>query len=944
MDCPDKAFVDQFVQGALQADEISRFEAHIDGCSRCLVLVSETAGREDSKDPAQAARQDSLWVHLVAAFARTSDSSPTYEPRPVRDRFGPYRVVGVLGRGAMGVVHSAVHDETGLPVAVKTVGTPSSRSLVAIRHEIEFLKRTQHQGVVQIFADGVIDGDPWYAMELLDGMTLEALHRSLWKRQAVAVARAAQGGAAPGFAPTADAERLVEVVSIFARLCGPLSFIHRAGIVHCDLKPANVWVRRDSRPVLMDFGLLSRAGGAIGRETLETGGLRGTLSYLAPEIIRGRIADARADLYSLGCMLYESVTGRPPFVAASARDLLQAHLYEEPRPPSALVEGLPPVLDDLLGNLLAKRPERRLGGADMVEEILSDLLPEGSRSASPAPAPYLFRPRMVGRDAVLEQLQGLRREVMGGRGRLVLLGGESGIGKTFLASELARLAARGGFQVVTGECVPLAATHSSQQLSSTALEPFRGLLQRAADRCRGGPEIVGQLFSSPRTIRLLVRYEPALAYLVDDDQVEIPALPPPAERDRALEAMREVLSGMAMSMPLLLVIDDIQWADDLSLAFFEAINEEFLASTPVLIVALYRTEEVSGAIARLQGAPHVRAIELERLDDGALEVMVGDLLSRSPPQALVRALALHSEGNPFFVAEYLRAAASEGLLVQGIDGWRVADRPGAPRAFDDLAFPRSLHNLLERRLQLLSEGAQRLVEGAAVLGREFQLSMLATVCGVTPAEMGPWVDEMVGRQLIERSRDAGLRFAHDKIRELAYDRIAAERRRGLHLAAGTGLEASSAGQPETAVRYAELAYHFRNGSVPVRAIDYFEKAADHALRSSANADAVRLFREAMDTSAAHSIPVPPSRRALWARRIGDALQALGDLLGQPHAPARVPHAPRPPRAEDRRRAGPRRPPPARRAGGAPRGAAPLDSRRARSRARRCSRRRARTTA
>jgi serine/threonine protein kinase len=128
----------------------------------------------------------------------------------------------------------------------------------------------------------------------------------------------------------AAAGKLDEVLLLFGRMCAPLSFVHRAGIVHCDLKPSNVFVRNDDQPVLVDFGLMSRAGGAIGRETLEVGGLRGTLPYLAPELIRGQIPDARADIYAFGCMLYESLTGRPPFTATTSHDLLQAHLYNVP--------------------------------------------------------------------------------------------------------------------------------------------------------------------------------------------------------------------------------------------------------------------------------------------------------------------------------------------------------------------------------------------------------------------------------------------------------------------------------------------------------------------------------------------------------------------------------------------------------------------------------------
>ncbi len=880
VECPESTWVGLFVRGELPAEDVSILEAHIDACAHCLVLVADAAGAAATSqtiETAAAARQDSVWIHVVAALARACDHAVTNDPPlGLEGRFGPYRVRRVLGRGGMGIVYAAVHDHSGKEVAIKTVVAPSSRSLAAMRQEISFLRSQRHPGVVQIFEDGVIDGDPWYAMDLLEGRTLDDLNRSLWPRGVVesrAEGSAAAGEEAPPRpAPPAGGGRLRDALSIFARLCPPLSFVHRAGIVHCDLKPANVFVRNDEQPILMDFGLLSRASGAIGRETLEVGGLRGTLPYLAPELIRGRIPDARADLYALGCMLYESITGRPPFIAGSAHGLLEAHLYREPVPPSRLVTGLPKEIDDLIAGLLAKAPENRIGGADVVEEVLARQLETTSSPAVVPSKPYLFRPRLVGRDAVVEEIQALCRDVERGQGHLMLLGGESGIGKTFLASECAQQAMRRGFDIVAGECVALA---------PTALAPFHELLQRAADRCRGGgPDMVSRLFGSLRTVRLLSRYGPALQHVVGKDEEELPALPPPAERERVLDAMREVLGRLTDDAPLLLVIDDLQWADDLSLTLLDSLTPEFLSSHRLLVVALYRSEETSPAVTRLLEKRHVRSISLKRLDDGALTAMVGDLLSATPPVELMRALTQHSEGNPFFVAEYLRAAASEGRLVHTSAGWGLAEGEAlAPHGLADLALPRLLQELVERRLRLLSEGAQRAAEVASVLGREFTASMLTAVARAVPTDMATWTEEMVERQLVDRTGDERLRFAHDKIRESAYARIETERRRALHRAAADALESEYTDPLALGPRYAELAYHCHRGDAPARAIEYFEKAAEHALRSSANADAVRFFREAIDTSTSSAIPVAVERRALWERRCGDALQGLGDLSG-----------------------------------------------------------------
>jgi serine/threonine protein kinase/tetratricopeptide (TPR) repeat protein len=848
-----------------------------------LDVVAATAG-SFTAERAPDVQRDSIWVHLVAAIARASDRMATADllQGPVRDRFGPYRVVAEIGRGAMGVVYSAVDERTSRSAAVKTVTHRIPAALAAMRHEIAFLQRARHSGIVRIYEEGIVDGDPWYAMELLEGRTLATFNRSCWGDPA-SRRSSPPGPVLQALAPAA-AGKLDEVLLLFGRMCAPLSFVHRAGIVHCDLKPSNVFVRNDDQPVLVDFGLMSRAGGAIGRETLEVGGLRGTLPYLAPELIRGQIPDARADIYAFGCMLYESLTGRPPFTATTSHDLLHAHLYNVPTPASHRVAGLPDAVDELLGGLLAKKPDERLGSAEIVAHLLGSM---GSATVARPPPPsrtqYLFRPRLVGRDDIVGEVEDLARGALRGQGHFVLIGGESGIGKTFLASELARLLARHRFDVVTGECVALAPTsESGPQVAGIALEPFRGLLQRASDVCRTW-DVAMDFFGSPPALHVLSQYEPALGHLFEGHMDPWGALPPPAERERAVESMRELIVRFGRRGPLLLVIDDLQWADDLSLAVLDSIAGEDFASTGVLVIGLYRVEEASGAISKLVDHAHVHSHVLERLDEAALTVMVGDMLARPAPPEVMRALADRAQGNPFFVAEYLRAAAFEGLLAHTAEGWTLSDRLTAVGSVADiLDLPRSLRELLVRRLELLSAGARMAAEVASVLGREFRSSMLAEVSGEPESHVSPWLSEMLDRQLVERARGQDFRFVHDKIRELAYERLDRRRRSALHLAAGEALQREHAGGPNAASHHAEMAYHFRNGEAWHRAIDYFERAAENALRTSANADAVRFFREAGSASALGHVPVPAERRAYWARRIGDALQGLGDLSASKH--------------------------------------------------------------
>jgi tetratricopeptide (TPR) repeat protein len=488
---------------------------------------------------------------------------------------------------------------------------------------------------------------------------------------------------------------------------------------------------------------------------------------------------------------------------------------------------------------------------------------------------------MVGRERIMDRIQTQQDASLGGQGRLLLIGGESGIGKTFLALEVAQRALRAGFEVITGECMPVVASdQGDKEIVGAALAPFRKLLLAAADRCRD-TGLVGAtlLFGSERNIALLARYEPALIHLLDGaspESIATAPLPPVAERERVLHALSALLKQMAMDRPTLLVIDDLQWADDLSLAFLDFFSDSDLKGRRLLLLVLYRSEEISKPISELEQKSNVQLMRLGRLDVSALTVLVGDLLSDQPPPAFVEALAAHSEGNPFFVAEYLRAGAAEGLLERTSAGWKLSES-SAKVGYEGLALPRSLQDLLERHLAALTPLAQRATEAGAVLGREFRVAMLHAVAGLPELDIRQAITEMVERQIVQRVSHEALRFVHDKTREAAYARLDPDRRTTLHREAANVIETSYAVGPEFPTHYAALAYHLREAGEIRRAVDYFEKAGQHALHNSANADAIRLFEEACQLAVTADLPISPVRRASWERMAGDALHGLGHL-------------------------------------------------------------------
>ncbi|MFN7974829.1 MAG: serine/threonine-protein kinase [Acidobacteriota bacterium] len=308
---------------------------------------------------------------------------------------GPYRIVRALGKGGMGVVYEA-EDAGGARVALKTLHLPSMEMAGTIRREIQSLARLSHPGIVRIVDHGDHEGLPWYAMELFRGATLREYMRgaratlstsprsggdatqgqvtriaaSPTVPDAMLDAETARYGRGAGSEPphldpaAAGRERPIgEILTIVARLCAPLAYLHGAGIVHRDLKPENVVLKDGAAPVLVDFGLASPWSGDVARDTLDTtGGVAGTASYMSPEQWRGEIVDARTDLYALGCILHELLTGAPPFVAASAPEMLALHLHAPPAPASRVASGVVPELDALV---LGRSQRMRASGLAM---------------------------------------------------------------------------------------------------------------------------------------------------------------------------------------------------------------------------------------------------------------------------------------------------------------------------------------------------------------------------------------------------------------------------------------------------------------------------------------------------------------------------------------------------------------------------------------------------
>jgi predicted ATPase/serine/threonine protein kinase len=913
-------------------------------CPRCLFPIGDKPGA--AVQPAEYHCPEcghvfsQKWLDTISGLfdrggeSQKDDSDPIILPLPdLSLTFGPYEVQALIGKGGMGVVYQARHQGTGEEVAIKTVRAATQGLLQRIRREVLAMSRARHPGLVRFIATGLGEAVPWYGMELLKGRTLHDFMlcttvdtRSLAESPSSLSSAATIAKKGPKIEnresriddpqssvfhprssildPHAKQPRALPDLSSFltlmARVCSALAYLHGEGVVHRDLKPKNIIIRPDGTPVIVDFGVASRFG-AVGRETLEVSGkVEGTPAYMAPEQIRGEYVDARADLYSVGCILYEGVTGRVPFSASRFNDVLEAHVHSVPVAPSELVENVSPVLESLIVRLLAKNPRDRLGHARDVVSVLVELGADAGNWLVENPArDYLYRPRFVGRDQAMVDLRKYIRQAHVGENRCMFLRGESGVGKTRVIQELARTLENAGVRVFTGECLPVnvATPNGGPEVRAGLLHPFRPLLQAIADRCLESGQREFDRLIGPRA-GILAAIEPNLGRdgIKRTGQTQEAG---PGRSHQLLDALGQTLVEFARRVPCVLFLDDLQWADELTLKFLDLLQAGAWESAGLAVVASYRSEEEHAALRLYRhlftSAPLVK---LDRFDEVVVGELVRDMLGVDDmDHRFVQFLAQRSEGNPFFVAEYLRTTVAEGLLRRDQSGrWRLAPLADLARIEkgDTLDQPGSLRQLVGRKLEGLPGNARTVVELAAVLGRDLDGNLLQAVSLLDEADFFDAVTALVTRQVLVESQAYHFRFDHDKLREIAYEQVPVERRRELHRQVATATERRYSQADDYPHYYPALAHHWRRSladrlaepEATARAVDYLEKAAQQALMTG-------LLRQAVEfgLEAARLLGVEVSTDA---GQIGPALgmemQNIGKLMGT-RSPADLLHLP-----------------------------------------------------
>jgi predicted ATPase len=755
-----------------------------------------------------------------------------------------YLINELLHAGSSTRVMGGVEASTGTRVALKMPRgeAPAPEVLERLRHEHAMLSELGAPGVIRVLglepcAQGLMLVMERWGESSLDGALKKGpLPIGVALRLGVAVARA-------------------------------LGEVHRRGIIHRDVKPPNVLVDAEHTDAkLIDFGIATRRAQQVGANAAAEE-LAGTLAYMAPEQTgrMNRAIDTRVDLYALGATLYQMLTGELPFATPNVAELIHAHIARTPPPvhERARRRGIPAAVSAIVARLMQKSPDERYQTADGVAHDLGKAAEAWEQTGSVAPFALaehdwedrIRKPsRLFGRGPEFVALGEALEAVCRGKVAVTLVAGPSGVGKSALVHALREqvrerrgIFAPGKFDLLQ-RGTPYAAL--SQALRSVVrrrlgdpaevLAQWKGTWEDAA-----GPNG-----------RILVDLIPELSHFLGETPPLMEVGPQEAKNRFQQTAQRFVRATATATHPLVLFLDDLQWADPASLSLLQEIAADPEAGY-LWIIGAYRDNEAGEdhplhAMARaLAGSGRdVRTLVLAPLGAEALEEMVGDMLAR--PTDEVRTLSAlvnaRTDGSPFFVEQFLRALHGHKLLARDRETgrWRWE-----AESIERAGVTDNVGELLASKIGRLSPAVRRVLSRAACAGASFESALLGEAEGLAPEALESALEELLHEGLIVALGDAeasGHAFVHDRVQQAAYEAIAAEERPAAHLALARAMERRHGELAGDAELFATLYHYLRALPLLVSAGDRHHIAAlclrggQRAKLGSAYAEAAGFLR------------------------------------------------------------------------------------------------------
>lgn len=799
-----------------------------------------------------------------------------------------YRVVRRLGSGAMGTVYLTedvvkVHRLVALKVLDSDrLDDPDFWS----KGEYEALIRLRHPNLARVYDFGRIQesNDYYIVSEYIRGEDLQTAAADL------------------------DHEELLDLIAQISRA---LEYIHTQGYVHFDVKSDNVLVTRhraegeddgskvqwnpDAQPrssdskgppkvKLIDFGLAERVTGSFDFA------IKGTMNYVAPEIIRGHTPDRRADLYSLGVTLFLLFTGRFPFVDEEGKpNPRHGNWREEVR---RALGDRPAYMQDIVCKLLETDPEQRFSSAREIIQALNAGAGQCYQiETAETQASYLYCSRVVGRKKELNRLKEeaeaifsvplhqtrssergdttvVTRLLRNDRKRqtpLFCVSGEIGIGKSRLFEEFTHFLRMREIPVHLGNCY---------ETSHDPYQPFREIITQVAASMGLDSEVC------QKYLPLLQRVCPRLRH--ESQGTEETGARPDKERMYFIDGLAHFLLDAAVARPCVLAINNLHWVDEASIELLAHLMDvvgkaesQLPCGVPLMILATQRSDETSqpglrAMLAELREEERVRDIVLRRFSRTQIAELIHSMLQiEEIATPFLNRLEERTSGNPMFIVETLKTLQEEGIIARDGEDWRI--RGDLSR----IEIPHGIEAILLRRVRVLESHQRGLLEALAVYDKPMSGKLLGRFPEFADTSVMAGLRDLQNRGMVTKCLDGGrLHFSIEqpKLREIIYDHINDERRRVLHRHVAELLAAEHTGNEEEIID--DLAYHYQRSDQVGRALEFTMRAGDIMRRIFAHERAVEHYRHVLLQTGGSS-----EHFDIWAathERLGDIGTISGD--------------------------------------------------------------------
>lgn len=748
-----------------------------------------------------------------------------------------FRITEKLGEGGMGIVYKAEDlDRDGRLVALKVLNRESALDADVQKR---FLREAGagsgliHPNIVQMYEAGQHDGQHFIALEFVDGKNL----RDLLADGPLTPQRVTEIGMAVGDA---------------------LQTAHNNGVIHRDIKAENVMVTVSGDVKVMDFGLAKLQNASM---LTREGDIVGTIAYMSPEQATGEIVDHRTDIFSFGVLMYELLTGKLPFWAAYETAIVYAILNSEPMSIREIRPDVPEALEQIVFKALRKDRVQRY---QKIEDLTSDLARvkayfDGERDVLPSGLELMagselnkeevwgsqvklavkvgFQPQLVGREKEFGALKEILQQTMEGKGQIAFLGGEAGIGKTRLVEELESYGKTLRVRLISCRCPVM-------MNGSYPYQPFVEALRDYLNAKNVNSVETLDTFIKDTAPELYARISALRVFLDIRDKHETEL----GSKEQLWDAVSTLLIKIGSERPLILFVDDLHWADEETLSLLEYVGRN-AAQSRLMIIGTYRSDEVQ--MGR-DGNPHPLVairdslgnddrfvdIQLTRLGSTAIREMVSSLFPETDfGNAFYESIQSETEGNPFFVVETLKLLKMEGAIEKKDGRYRLKEQ------YDLLSIPKSIHDIVMRRIDRLKEDEREILEIGAVEGESFHSGTIGSCLELSRIRLLKKLQSLERDHHIIHPEENTYRFDHGKIREFLYDAITPELRVEYHRMVGDYLADTF---PEDEHLAANIAYHFRAAGQHDRSLPFLITAAEWAKRLFVNKQALEYYQQSLE--------------------------------------------------------------------------------------------------